>query len=42
VGDNIKIYLKETGCEGVICIHLAQDSVHWQVHMNMRMYLRVP
>jgi hypothetical protein len=31
--------LKETGCEGVGWIHLAQDRVHWQVLVNMVMNL---
>ena len=26
--DNIKIYLKDIGCEGTKCVHLAQDSAN--------------
>jgi hypothetical protein len=33
--DNVKMNLKEIGCEGEDWIHLAQDKVQWQGHVNM-------
>jgi hypothetical protein len=38
--DNIKIGPKEVISEKVYRIHLAQDSVQWQVVMNMVMSFR--
>jgi len=38
----VKIYLKETGCEGVTWIQLAQDRVHWRALVNTALNLRVP
>jgi len=35
-------YLKETGCEGVDWIHLAQDKLQWQTLVNMVTNLWVP
>jgi hypothetical protein len=32
--DNIKMDLKETGCERVEWIHAAQDRVQWRIHLN--------
>jgi hypothetical protein len=40
--DNIKIYLKETGCECVEWIQMAQDTLQWWVTVNTAMNLRVP
>jgi hypothetical protein len=31
---NIKMSLKEAGCEGMKWIHLAQDTVQWQGLMS--------
>jgi hypothetical protein len=39
--DNIKIYIKEIGCEDVDWIHQAQDRVHCLVLVNMLMKLWV-
>jgi len=38
--DNIKMWIKETMFEDVDWIHLAQDWVQWQAHMNTIMNLR--
>jgi hypothetical protein len=35
-GDNIKMYLKETGITGVHWIHQAQDRGHWYDNVNGR------
>jgi hypothetical protein len=40
--DNIKMYLKETRCEDVDWIHLAQDRVQWQCSVNTVVNLEVP
>jgi hypothetical protein len=40
--DNIKINLKETVCEGVDSVRLAQERGHWRVLVNTVMNLRVP
>jgi hypothetical protein len=32
--NNIKMYLKDTGRDGVGWIHLAQDKDKWRVHIN--------
>jgi hypothetical protein len=39
---NIKIHLKEIGCEDVDSIHVAQDRSQWWVLVNTVMNLRVP
>jgi len=39
---NIKMYLKEVGCEGVDWILLAQDRVQWQALLNMVVNFQVP
>jgi hypothetical protein len=36
------MYLKETGCDGVEWINLAQDRFQWQALEKMAMNLRVP
>jgi hypothetical protein len=33
---------KETGCEDVNLIHLAQDRVQWQAAVSMAMKFQVP
>jgi hypothetical protein len=38
--DNIKMDLKEMGCERLDYIHLAQDRVHWLAVVNMVMNIR--
>jgi len=38
----IKMYLKETGCDGVEWINLAQDRLQWQALEKTAMNLRVP
>jgi hypothetical protein len=40
--DNIKMYLRETGWEGVEWMHLAQDRDQWRALVNTVMNLRVP
>jgi hypothetical protein len=40
--DNIKLDLKETECEGVEWIHLAQDRVQWRAVVDTVMNLRGP
>jgi hypothetical protein len=35
--DNIKMYLKETVCEGVDWIHMAQDREQWWDLVNIVM-----
>jgi hypothetical protein len=42
VGDNIKVYLREIGIDGVYWIRLAQDMVQWWVFVNMVVNLWVP
>jgi hypothetical protein len=37
--DNIKMDLREIGCEGVEWIHLAQTKGKWQALVNMVMNL---
>jgi hypothetical protein len=39
---NMKINLRETGCEGVDCIHLTEDRDQWQALVNLVMNLQVP
>jgi hypothetical protein len=40
--DNIKIDLKEMGCEGMDWVYMAQDRDKWHTDMNTVMNLRVP
>jgi hypothetical protein len=40
--DNIKIDLRETGCDGVDWIELAQERDQWRALVNTVMNLRVP
>ena len=40
--DNIKMDLKEVGCEGMDWIDLAQDRDRWRVLANAVMNLGVP
>jgi hypothetical protein len=40
--DNIKIYLRETGWDGMDWIDLAQDRDPWRAPVNMVMNLQVP
>jgi hypothetical protein len=40
--DNIKIYLREVGWDGMVWIDLAQDRDQWMALVNTVMNLRVP
>jgi hypothetical protein len=40
--DNISIYLREIGWEGVDWMHLIQDMDHWQGVVSIVTNLRVP
>jgi hypothetical protein len=40
--DNIKIYLRKIGWDGMDWIDLAQDGDKWRALVNMVMNLRVP
>jgi hypothetical protein len=40
--DNIRMYLREIGWEGVDWIHVAQDRDHWKAFVNTVMNLCVP
>jgi hypothetical protein len=40
--NNIKIYLREIGWDGMDWIHLAQDRDQWGALVNTVMKLRVP
>jgi len=40
--ENVGIFLKETGWEGVDWINLAQDRDQWRTLVNTVMDLRVP
>jgi hypothetical protein len=40
--DNIKIYLRETGWDGMEWIDVAQDRDQWRVLVNAVLNLRVP
>jgi hypothetical protein len=39
--DNMKIDLREMGCDGMDWIDLAQDRVQWKALVNMVMNLRI-
>jgi hypothetical protein len=39
--DNMRMDLREVGCEGVDWMHLAQDRDQWRAVVNMGMNLRV-
>jgi hypothetical protein len=41
-GDNIKMDIKELGCEDVEWIHLAQGRFQWRAVVNTAMKLPVP
>jgi hypothetical protein len=40
--DNIKMDVKETGCDGVDWIHFTQDEDHRRAFVKTAMNLRVP
>jgi hypothetical protein len=40
--DNIKMYLREIGWDGVDWVDLVQDRDHWRALVNTVMNLRVP
>jgi hypothetical protein len=40
--DNIKIYLRETGWDGMDWVNLAQDRDQWRALVNMGINLWVP
>jgi hypothetical protein len=40
--DNINIYLREIGWDGVDWIDMAQDRNQWRALVNTVLYLRVP
>jgi hypothetical protein len=40
--DNIKIDVREIGCDGMGCINLAQDRDQWRALVNTVMKLWVP
>jgi hypothetical protein len=40
--DNIKMDLRERGCDGVDWIDMAQDRDHWRALVNTVLNLRVP
>jgi hypothetical protein len=42
LGDNIKMYLRETGWGGMSWIHLTEDRDQRKVHVKTVMNLRVP
>jgi len=39
--DNISMYIREIGWEGVNWIHVTQDRVQWRIFVNTVMNLRV-
>jgi hypothetical protein len=40
--DIIRIYLREIGCEGADCTHVAEDRDQWRALVNRIMDVRVP
>jgi hypothetical protein len=40
--EDIKIYFREVGCEGMDCVDLAQDRYRWQALVNSEVILCVP
>jgi hypothetical protein len=40
-GNNIRMEIREIGCEGVDWIHLAQDRDQWRAVVNMMKNLQV-
>jgi hypothetical protein len=42
VGDNIKMYLRKIGWDGMDWIDVAQDRVQWMALVNTEIKLRVP
>jgi hypothetical protein len=40
--DNAEMALRELECEGLYCIHLAQDLGQWRARLNTVMNLWVP
>jgi hypothetical protein len=40
--DNIKMYLREIGWDGVDCINLAQERDQWRALVNIIINLRIP
>jgi hypothetical protein len=40
--DNIKIYLKEIGWDGMDWVDMAQEKDQWRALVNTEMNLRVP
>jgi hypothetical protein len=40
--DNIKMDVREIGCDGIDWIDLAQDKYQWMAHVYTAMNLRVP
>jgi hypothetical protein len=40
--NNIKMYLREIGWDGMDCIDMALDRGQWRALVNMVMNLRVP
>jgi hypothetical protein len=39
---NTRMDLRKAGCEGVVCIHLAQDSDQWWALVKIVTNVRVP
>jgi hypothetical protein len=40
--NHVKIYLRETGWDGMAWVNLTEDRDQWRVLVNMLMNLRVP
>jgi hypothetical protein len=40
--DNIKIDIRDMGCDDVVWIHLPRDKGQWRTFMNTKMNVRVP